>query len=306
LNQPAIPADPPCAVQSFEAAESLAGTAAPSVKQWLLIECRGRWAPKIRDTEALPSQLRQALGTIEEQLPQVRPMLIRRPKTDGQTCHRIAVVSPRDKEGTWEVKRENLASVNASALVQVLAGKAAPPEDAAPLTRPLWLVCTHGRRDRCCARLGVPFWDAMNQVTEADVWQCSHLGGHRFAATAVHLPSGLCYGRLEPSEARALTMAHAQGEVYRLDRLRGRTNLSRPAQAAEILLRERLGAMHLNAFQHQETTERPNGGWTVHFTDTAGRVHTVHVHKPTPGPTIQPSCAKPKMAPVMNLQGLTE
>ncbi len=40
-----------------------------------------------------------------------------------------------------------------------------------------------GRRDRCCARLGVPLFDALAPHVDADrLWQSSHHGGHRFAA----------------------------------------------------------------------------------------------------------------------------
>jgi hypothetical protein len=74
------------------------------------------------------------------------------------------------------------------------------------------------------------------------VWQTTHLGGHRFAPTLVVLPQGLCYGRVEEGEVAALAAAVRQGEVFRLDRLRGRTALSRPEQMAEILVRERTGA----------------------------------------------------------------
>jgi hypothetical protein len=50
------------------------------------------------------------------------------------------------------------------------------------------LVCTNGRRDVCCALWGQRFYAAAAALLP-NVWQTTHLGGHRFAATAVSLPA---------------------------------------------------------------------------------------------------------------------
>ncbi|MBV9923283.1 MAG: hypothetical protein JOY78_20875 [Pseudonocardia sp.] len=57
-----------------------------------------------------------------------------------------------------------------------------------PVDDPLLLVCTHGRRDRCCALDGRALVRALVEAGEPDVWECSHLSGHRFAPTALVLP----------------------------------------------------------------------------------------------------------------------
>src|SRR5262249_51245535 len=71
-----------------------------------------------------------------------------------------------------------------------------------PLEHPLLLVCTHGKHDRCCARLGRVLYDALREQVEDDwVWQCSHVGGDRFAGNLVCLPQGLYFGRVGPGDA---------------------------------------------------------------------------------------------------------
>ena len=62
-------------------------------------------------------------------------------------------------------------------------------------------ICTHGRHDKCCAKYGQQVADIMNQHIEKEglnleVWESSHLGGHRFAATLIDFPNGHSYGRL--------------------------------------------------------------------------------------------------------------
>lgn len=99
-----------------------------------------------------------------------------------------------------------------------LGGAAIPDkaEDAGMLR--WWMVCTHGKRDRCCARAGLPTYAALKEQAADDgckVWQTSHLGGHRFAATLVVLPSGVMYGRVPPQEDAAahLLALDAQDEI---------------------------------------------------------------------------------------------
>ena len=69
---------------------------------------------------------------------------------------------------------------------------------------PLFVVCTHGKHDPCCARYGRPLFEALSeQVGAESAWQCTHVGGDRFAANAVCLPHGVYYGRVERDDVEA-------------------------------------------------------------------------------------------------------
>lgn len=96
---------------------------------------------------------------------------------------------------------------------------------------PLYLVCTHGKHDPCCALRGRPVIAALAAVRPAQVWQVSHLGGCRFAPTVLVLPLGLMYGRVSPSVAAEFVAAAEAGEVMGA-LLRGRIGLPPAAQAA--------------------------------------------------------------------------
>ena len=68
-----------------------------------------------------------------------------------------------------------------------------------PADEPVLLVCTHGRHDTCCALRGRPVAAALAQRWPDWTWECSHVGGDRFAANLVLLPDGAYYGYLDPS-----------------------------------------------------------------------------------------------------------
>ena len=80
-------------------------------------------------------------------------------------------------------------------------------------------ICTHGRHDKCCAKFGQELADKMRyhvlrQKAAVEVWESSHLGGHRFAATMIDFPTGRAYGRLRPEAIPNFLESRKQGLVY--------------------------------------------------------------------------------------------
>ena len=96
----------------------------------------------------------------------------------------------------------------------------------------MFLVCTHGKRSACCARYGTPLAQALAVRHPGQVWETTHVGGHRFAANLVILPHGLYYGpvgvaRPPPRSARTSAARSLP------DRYRGRAGQPRAGQEAE-------------------------------------------------------------------------
>ena len=83
------------------------------------------------------------------------------------------------------------------------------------------LVCTHGRHDLCCALRGRPVAAALADLPGWDVWECSHLGGDRFAPNILLLPDGDLFGGLDPQSAVRTVTTYADGRVC-LEHHRGR------------------------------------------------------------------------------------
>ena len=107
-----------------------------------------------------------------------------------------------------------------------VAGVPGEPDD-----RPTYLVCAHSKHDTCCALRGRPVAAALLAERPGRVWECSHVGGERFAANVLVLPLGLLYGRVLPFAAREFTAAADEGRVVDA-LLRGRIGLVPVVQAA--------------------------------------------------------------------------
>ncbi|WP_209020630.1 sucrase ferredoxin [Nocardioides sp. 1609] len=161
---------------------------------------------------------------------------------------------------------------------------------------PLLLVCTHGRRDVCCAERGRPVAAALAARWPVATWETTHLGGHRFAATLVAFPSGVVLGRLDPGTA-VLAVEELLAGRMPLDHARGRAGWPARAQYADLTLRRRhgwtgLGDVRLVATEGDEVTlATPSGEVTVAVDER-------------PGEPRRQSCAnlKTKAAPVLTLR----
>ena len=144
----------------------------------------------------------------------------------------------------------------------------------APSAEPILLVCTHGRRDACCAQRGWPVAAALTEAYPDRVWQCSHVGGDRFAANVVILPQGLYYGRLTPEKAIRVVERHLDGLVTR-DALRGRSCFVPAVQAAQHYAREALGLDALDALRPVERDRQGDGVVAVRLALDDGEARVV-------------------------------
>lgn len=75
-------------------------------------------------------------------------------------------------------------------------------------------VCTHGQRDACCAKYGYGIvCELRKEFGELEVFEVSHLGGDRFAASVLCFPSGDMFGHLRPGNVVQCLRAVAQGNI---------------------------------------------------------------------------------------------
>jgi hypothetical protein len=213
--------------------EPIVGTAAHA-RVWLGIEWTDTWAAKAVENAEFPAPVRARLQQWDKEIDRLRPQLIRRPGRAAKTSK--VVIGLPELGRTVELDLPEIDALAEVDLPEIARGWL--PADATVLDRPVMLVCTHGKRDRCCAKKGTPVWERIAACDDVITWQTTHLGGHRFAATLVWLPHGICYGRLCAEEVDAVLDAVRCGEVFRLDRYRGRSVDAGPGQAAETFVRE--------------------------------------------------------------------
>jgi hypothetical protein len=166
---------------------------------------------------------------------------------------------------------------------------------------PLALVCTNGRRDRCCALLGRPLAAELAAAGHAEVWEVTHLGGHRFSPTMLVLPFGYAYGRLTPTAAKEVLAATAAGHTV-TEWSRGRSCWDRPGQAAEQAVRELTGEPAADALT---LVQQPDGVVEVRHTD--GRRWLAEVVQGVSEPPRAESCGKSPATPArMDVSSLRE
>ncbi|HET8969432.1 MAG TPA: sucrase ferredoxin [Candidatus Nanopelagicales bacterium] len=233
-----------CSALTRQAGVPLAGTA-PLARTWLVLEQPGPYGRKALHDSHLPRQVGEALAAATGPTP-VTVVLARsagRHHADVQNrpAHRfwIAHVAPGGARMRSGVVAD-LADLLGGDLADVMerAGRGELPAWGTRTTEPVLLVCTNGRRDVCCALSGRPVAGelAADPRYAGQVMEVSHLGGHRFAPTALLLPTGMAYGRLTADAARAAIDAAREDRVA-LDAARGLSALSRPMQAADLAVR---------------------------------------------------------------------
>lgn len=226
-----------CAALSAGAGEPLAGSA-PAMRRLIAVEHVGAWPRTVADhADADVAELFARLRGEDTVL-----LLIRRPGRAGRDCDGARTVFVADlAPGASRVVRTTVRSTDDLAGIGFDAAFDPPPgrEAGEPVVDPVLLVCAHGRRDVCCAVFGRSLVaDLANE--DADVWECTHLGGHRFAPTGLVLPTGYAYGRLDTGGALAALKAAAGGGVDPWS-CRGHVGLEPVQQLAELAVREHTG-----------------------------------------------------------------
>jgi hypothetical protein len=192
----------------------------------------------------------------------VRVQAIRRPgRTARGSARAWALVDTRDGR---ESIRWGSFGADAELLDVPLDGSAGAVDDA-----PLYLVCAHSRHDTCCALRGRPVAAALEALRPGRVWECSHVGGDRFAANVLVLPAGLMYGRVLPFAAAEFVAAAENDEVVGA-LLRGRIGVPSIAQAALAFAYEQLALRSRSALQVVSTSSVVDGIGTARLSGPHG------------------------------------
>jgi hypothetical protein len=250
-------ADPVCAAISLAMDEPLQATAS-QVRNWVLVEHPGAWGPAALRQSGLPEHVAGALAGLAR-AHGFRILLIRRPDRPSDRSRRC-FVAHSGRRRRWTEERvvadlDELLAVDFGPL-----GEGRPTGFGAIRPGPLYLVCTNGRHDPCCANLGRPVARALRGRPDGSVWESSHFGGDRFAGNLVCLPHGLYFGRLSPDDAVRVADGYERGTLD-LDHYRGRAGDPFAVQAAEFFVRRQEGLSGVEDLR--TTTHRRLAGGTV-------------------------------------------
>jgi hypothetical protein len=263
-----------CAASSRDIGEPLAGTGS-HYNVWFLLEYRPNWHPKAvkPGNNTINAGLQTYIQEALENAGNTRMLFIRQlGRREGPLKCFIAFtdeIAPRVY--ALDLNRyEDLLNVS---LPDMLTGDI---DEEHRHDAPLYAVCVHKERDRACGTYGWSVYNALRDLAGDQVWQSTHIGGHRFAGTLVAFPHGTYYGYLDPEDTAPLLQAERDSKIY-LPRLRGRSCYPEPVQAADATLRERLDLASYDALRLKNATEAATNQWHVTFADRQGTQHTVDV-----------------------------
>ncbi|MEA2464828.1 MAG: hypothetical protein QOJ98_2575 [Acidobacteriota bacterium] len=266
-----------------------AATAA-RVDVWILVEFPCTWGREPMTDSALPPAVRETLERAEKEIPRSRVIFIRKRVEPPREC-RVYLARSAPTQGLLVL---DLPSIDDVAAVPFAALAAEP---FAAVERPLILICTHGQHDSCCGRRGYPLFDALRERPEIDLWQCSHIGGDRFAANALVLPWGIYYGPVEPREAELLITSVLRDEIL-LGAYRGRSSMSRPAQAAETFVRRATNVLGRDALRLLRRETLVDGRIRIHLREATGTVHEVTLEHFIESEDAYTTCSSRKSQPI--------
>jgi hypothetical protein len=228
-----------CSEQAATRGDSMLGSAPPQSRV-LLVHQPGPWGPRgLVESRCDPAVAKRI--DVAAARGGMRLQAIRRPGKHevgipaGGFHVAIADTRPGVETTTWW-RTDDLAEIAAE--LEAAGMPTRPP--TAVETTPLYLVCAHGRHDPCCALRGRPLARALELVRPGRVWETTHLGGDRFAANLLVLPSGDLYGRVPPVIAGGLVETVDAGNVAPA-LIRGRIGLAPIAQTALFYAHEQLG-----------------------------------------------------------------
>ncbi|MFD3663743.1 sucrase ferredoxin [Streptomyces sp. NPDC058659] len=266
-----------CADAARLRGDAIAGTA-PYGSVWILIEYRAGWPANGFDGLALEPEVKARVYAAARAV-RARTLLIRRHgRRRADEPPRWAVLryekdgAHRQDWGTWHDDRD---------LAEIANALDAPGEPGHP---PVVLVCAHGLHDTCCAVRGRPVARALSDGWPQLVWECTHVGGDRFAANVVVAPDGVYYGNLDAASAVTVVEEHLANRVH-ADHLRGYTDLSPPQQTALAAVLHHAGPSGRHDYVIEETV-RDRNRWRIRVTGRLAGLSTfeveVHAHRARP------------------------
>lgn len=249
----------PCSDADRAAGDSPVGSGT-TFHSFLLLDYRAPWGRSAAD-DAVRDTLQPATAQLVRQRPRLRPFAIRPVRDRRQTpvqLPRLGLVGDGAQMATLPGAPDPTDLLAAQEQLRSAHSRRGTPYEDLVIG-----VCTNAKRDRCCAVRGRPVAQALADEFGHRVTEISHLGGHRFAATMLVLPTGYSYGFLGPESAADVVRAALDGLVHPAN-LRGRADLSPAGQAADAFWRASLGpspvgAVRIIAERPPETSDSGDG-----------------------------------------------
>lgn len=265
-----------CSECSRSVGEQLFATA-PRADVWFALEYTGTWGNKALPESDLAPLIKERLNGWLNATRNSSFLFIRQTREPKSGFAFYVALAHELEPVLYRLTLDRYDDLLAIDLDALMNGDAA--YDRYRQSEPIIAVCVNGRRDVSCAKYGLPVYAELSKQIGATAWQCTHIGGHRFAATLIALPTGACYGYVDADDVKDTLDAIRTGQVA-LDRLRGRSCYDEPVQAAEHYLRGITGSRDLPGLRLISSDAEGDEQWAVRFESFAdGMAYTVHIRR---------------------------
>ncbi len=244
-----------CADDAESRGELLAGTASRA-DRFVLVEFPTPWPHKAID--AFSGELRDQLAAVCEAT-SAKLLLVRRPGERTPAERRWAVYDVKQRRSCWG---DWSTETDLGALVATAATASSDRWSADPAV----LVCTHARHDACCGLRGRPVAAALAEAHRDLVWECTHVGGHRFAANVVLPLDGTYYGRVDAETSVDVVNAHLERSEISGEHVRGFSWMAPAAQAVAVEAHRRWGPAGADDVEAVSVVELESDRWRVELT----------------------------------------
>ena len=296
-----------CAEESRHVAETLAGTFKPA-DTFFLIESSlpdyGGWSGEAVKTASKSGAFAGYLQHLQS-APRAKILFIRKPLSEGKNFF-VALTN----QATPRIYQGQLADYHDLLQLDIssLAADETPRINGRELAEidELYTVCTNGRHDPCCAAHGTPVYHELAAQAGAErVWQTTHIGGHRMAATLIAFPQGIVYGHVDPPDIEAIVSNQRAGYLL-THKYRGRGAYAghaldaaahQAAGAAEAVIRERTRHYRLDDLRLQAVQDLGANRQRVAFLDADGGAHCAEVTTGMSAPRLTSCGDAPKPMP---------
>lgn len=282
-----------CSQLAQEMGAPLYGTAT-GFQVALLLEVDGPWNNKAVVKSDLPDDIMAWVQTQEEAIDGLRPLWIKRTTSSLEKTLYVAVTdiaAPR----LYRIHFQHYDELLSLDIAALLRGETIHE----PVDERVVAVCTNGKHDLCCAKFGLPIYQALDAEPGISAWQCTHIGGHRYAATAIALPTGVVYGYLSPENIGTVAEAIRQDQIH-LPCYRGRSAYSGAVNAADYFVRQEIGQSSLSAVSLAQA-EQTGDQWQIHFQNGHAQPYVVSLSETVTEPVIS-SCGDKPPKPQMHYQ----
>jgi hypothetical protein len=260
-----------CSDLSRNAGEPIFGTASRG-NVWLLLEHPEQWGKQALIDNRLPDRVRECLSSTLERIDGGRFQLVRQRYSHTGFIKFFIVVARESSPYVHSIQLKEYNQLLDLDIGELIQKQVTGPQGKAPL----YLVCTDGAHDKCCAKYGLRTYEYLRGKFADQVWASSHVGGDRFAANIVCFPHGLFFGRLMTETDGGRVAGEYQGGRIFLTHYRGRGCYSKNAQAGEFFVRLESGDIRIDSlrFAGEEVIDYNSSRVSFQSIDD-GTVHSV-------------------------------